>query len=54
VGFLETLRQRLAARREGHREHLLDRELKREQAEARAPQAPYELPAQDEDPPLKD
>jgi hypothetical protein len=54
VGFLGTLRERLAARREHRREHLLDRELKREQAEGRAPEAPYELPAHDEDPPSKD
>ena len=37
MGFLQTLRDRLATRRETHREHLLDRELKREQAEAGAP-----------------
>jgi hypothetical protein len=37
MGFLQTLRDRLAARRERHREHLLDRELRREQAEAGAP-----------------
>lgn len=37
MGFLGTLRDRLAARRERHREHLLDHELKREQAEAGAP-----------------
>ena len=37
MGFLQTLRDRLGARRKHHREHLLDRELKREQAEAGAP-----------------
>lgn len=37
MSFLGTLRGRLAARRESHREHLLDHELKREQAEAGAP-----------------
>ena len=37
MGFLQTLRDRLGARREHHREHLLDHELKREQAEAGAP-----------------
>jgi len=37
MGFLQTVRDRLAARREIHREHLLDHELKREQAEAGAP-----------------
>jgi hypothetical protein len=37
MSFLQTLRDRLAARREHHREHLLDHELQREQAEAGAP-----------------
>jgi hypothetical protein len=37
VGYLRKLRDRLASRREHHREHLLDHELKREQAEAGAP-----------------
>lgn len=53
VGFLQMLRDRLAARRELHREHLLDRELKREQAEAREGIG-HPLPAQNEDPPAKD
>ena len=53
VGFLQTLRDRLAARRELHREHLLDRELKREQAEAREGIG-HPLPAQNEDPPDDD
>jgi len=53
VGFLQTLRDRLAARRELHRENLLDRELKREQAEAREGIG-HPLPAQNEDPPDKD
>src|SRR4051812_44368316 len=36
MGFLQALRARLGARRKHHREQLLDRELKREQAEAGA------------------